>query len=407
MDAAPGTRRAPALRSLLRVLPVVAPLMLVLAASATGCEAIVGSTVPAFTCSDSDPSSCPSGKVCAMATGQCILASKSCLANPCASGLTCDPATLQCVSGVVEAGTSDTGIADSSSGKESGPVGDAEVPPYDVGHTCQKPSDCTTTLCADSAILGQDYFNKVGAVCTIPCCTSEQCGPGLVCVGPGTGGKYCVPAASLKRTLGAKSGGAVCAVDSDCRSGKCIGDSGGATHKVCADSCCSDANCAGTPADVLGAKCRPLDVEGTTHKSYACSVYAAGSTNVCPGPVDSCLSGVCATNSCLGPCCSLSSAVTAGHVLCDSQSLGNGDTYSFGNGGTVGGSDFGTGCSLGTKCKSGYCDKADGAGMGVCSDICCTDEDCLPRRASGDAGLVTWVCRPRTGLTHFLRCVPQ
>ncbi len=403
MGAAP-TARGPAIRSLLRLLPVVLPLMLVLAASSTGCEAIVGSTVPAFTCSDSDPSSCPSGKVCAISTGQCILASKSCLVNPCASGLSCDPATLQCVSGVVEAGAGDATIFDSGGGKDTGPVGDAEVPPYAVGHNCQKPSDCTSTLCADSAILGQDYFNLVGAVCTIPCCTSEQCGAGLVCIGPGTGGKYCAPAAALKRTLGAKPGGSTCAVASECRSGKCIGDMSG-MNKVCADSCCLDTQCTGS------AKCRPVDVEGfmpNPHKSYACSVLVGGSINVCNGAiVDSCVSGVCASNSCQSPCCSLSTAVAAGHVLCDAQALSNGDTFDFGNGGTVGGSDFGTSCSLGTKCKSGYCDKADGAGMGICSDICCTDDDCLPRRASADGGLVTWVCRPRTGMTHLLRCVPQ
>lgn len=391
-----------------RIAPVLLPLALVLAASATGCEAIVGSSVPAVRCADSDPASCPTGQVCATAIGQCIPANKSCLVNPCAPGLTCDPGTLECVTGVVEAGTNDSGPGvDSGPGKDSGPGVDAsDLPPYPVGHGCQKPSDCATTLCADSAILGADYFAKVGAVCTIPCCTSEQCGAGLVCIGPGTGGKYCVPAKSLNRTLGTKAGGAVCALDRDCRSGKCLGDSGG-LHKVCADSCCSDANCAGTPADATqAAKCRPVDVDGNTHKSYACSVLIGGSVNLCPvaGPVDSCISGVCASGTCTKACCSL--ATQSGGTLCDAQNLANGDTFNFSNGGGTGGNDFGAPCSLGTKCLSGYCDKADGAMSGFCSDICCTDTDCGPPRTL-DGGTVTFVCRPRTGMTHFLRCVPQ
>ncbi len=391
-----GGRSVRVARAVLRVCVPLLPMMLVLAASATGCEAIVGSSVPAFTCSDSDPSSCPSGQVCAIGTGQCIPASTSCLANPCATGLTCDPGTLQCVSGVVEAGTNDAGNAtDSGGSKDTGPVIEGGGPPYAVGHTCQKPSDCATTLCADSATLGQDYFNQVGAVCTIPCCTSEQCGASLVCIGPGTGGKYCVPAAALKRTLGAKPGGTACAAATECRSGKCIGDSGG-MNKVCADSCCLDAQCAGA------AKCRPVDVEGfaTPHKSYACSILPGGSTCSGGGAYDSCVSGVCASFSCSASCCSLAT-VTAGS-WCSAQALSNGDTFNFSNGGIPGGGDFGATCTSGTisppaiskDCKSGYCDKVDGATKGTCSDVCCTDNDCRPN-----------VCRPRTGVTHFLRCV--
>jgi hypothetical protein len=372
------------------------PLFFVLAACATGCEAIVGSQVPAFQCSDSDPSSCPAGKVCATATGQCILASKSCLTNPCASGFTCDMGTLECVSGVVEAGTTDAPGADAPAGNETGPQTDSGGPPYAVGHACQKPSDCTTVLCADSALLGQSYFDLVGAVCTVPCCTSEECGPGLVCIGPGTGGHYSAPAAPLKRTLGAKAGGLSCAADSDCRSGKCIGDSMG-MNKVCADSCCLDTNCQG------GAKCRPLDVEGNTHKAYACSILPGGATTNCPGAVDSCVSGVCASTFCTPPCCGLATVSGVGNTSCDAQNLANGDTFQFSNGGSLGTGDFGTSCINNNKCKNGYCDKADGAGSGVCSDICCKDSDC-PRVAL-EGGTVQWLCRPRIGMTHYLRCV--
>ena len=393
-----GEHRIPRRRAW-RVLPVLLPLMVVVAASATGCEAIVSSAVPAFSCSDSDPSSCPAGKVCATSTGQCIPAANSCLVNPCAKGLTCDPGTLECVSGVVEAGISDTStpVDGSMGGKDATPVGDAEVPPYVVGHACAKPSECGSGICADSSILGADYFSKVGAVCTVPCCTSDKCGAGLVCVGAGTGGKYCVPAATLGRMLGAKSGGATCAADADCRAGKCVGDAMG-MHKVCADTCCSDATCAGTPADVTqAAKCRPVDVEGNTHKSYACSVLVGGAVNFC-GAVDSCISGVCASGSCSAPCCGIAT-LSGGATTCTAQALSNGDTFNFANGGGTGNGAVGATCKLGTACLSGYCDKADGATAstpGVCSDTCCTDADCSR----------PYYCRPRPGpLTHFLRCV--
>lgn len=384
----------PMLPTLSRVASMVGPMavaLVVISASATGCEAIVGNQVPAYKCSDSDPASCPAGKVCATATGQCIVAAASCLVTPCAAGLSCDPGTLTCVSGIVEAGV-DAGKLDGSTpgdtgaqGMDAGPMG----PPYPVGHTCAKPSECTTALCADSAILGQDYFNKVGAVCTIPCCTSEQCpGRDQVCVGPGTGGKYCVPGAPLKRTLGSKAGGATCSAASECRSGLCIGDSGG-TNKVCADSCCLDSQCGGT------AKCRPVDVEGTGHKSYACSILPGGSTSFCSGAYDTCVSGICTTaNSCESPCCG-QATISGGATLCSAQNLANGDTFNFSNGGGTGTNDFGVACTLGTKCKSGYCDKVDGAPTGTCTDVCCTDADCTAPN----------ICRPRVGMMHFLRCV--
>jgi hypothetical protein len=369
--------------------------VLPLAAAASGCEALVGNQI-AYTCTDSDPLSCPSGKVCATATGQCIPVGKSCLQNTCAAGQSCDPGTLQCVVGATDASAADTGPivtpeagSDTGPGMDSGNVG----PPYGTGHVCGKPSDCTSAICADSALLGMFYNGKIGAVCTVPCCTSEQCGAGLVCIGPGTGGHYCVPASAIGRTPGSSAGGATCALDRDCRSGKCVGDSGG-LNKVCADSCCSDANCGGGPA-----KCRPMDVDTSGHKAFTCS-SVGGSTTFCSSPFDSCASGVCTNaNTCESPCCGVAT-ISPGSITCTGLPVGNGDTFNFSNGGTVGTGALGATCKLGTACLSGYCDKADGATTstsGACSDYCCVDTDC-------GAG---FVCQPRTGLTHFLRCVPQ
>jgi hypothetical protein len=358
-----------------------------------GCEAIVGSAVPSFMCSDSDPSSCPVGKVCATATGQCVAVASSCVVAGCADGLVCNQGTLQCEKPGSDAGSADgtvpgkEGGADAS-GKDSGPGTDSgPQKPYPIGIACTLPADCASGLCADSSILGADYFSKVGTVCTLPCCTSEECGAGLVCVGPGTGGHYCVPAASLGRTLGAKAAGATCGNGNECRAGACVGG-------VCADSCCADATCG-------AAKCKPVDVEGKGHKTYACSTSGGpGTDQTCtPSPYDSCASGVClaitmSTGVCTPPCCGKSTIGGTGNNVCTFQALSNGDSFNYSDQATIGTGTAGTACSLDTKCLSGFCDKADGASMGICADVCCTDNDCTR----------PYFCRPKTGMSHQLRC---
>lgn len=296
-------------------------------------------------------------------------------------GVTCDGST--CSLPAVDAASSDASSSDAA--VDGGDAGDdARSGALPVGASCTKPADCASGLCADSAVLGQDAFAKVGAVCTTPCCSSEKCGAGLVCLGAGTGGHYCVPAAPLGRPVGTSSGGHTCTKADDCRAGVCVGG-------VCADSCCGAANCSMTTT------CKPVDVEGNGHETYACSAAGGpGAGQSCNGAVDACGTGVCVSGTCAPPCCGLASVMGSGNNLCKAAALSNGDTFSFAESGPVGMGAVGEACTLPSQCKSGYCDKADGSATGTCSDICCTDGDCGKN----------FVCRPRTGVTHFLRCVP-
>jgi hypothetical protein len=338
--------------------------------AAAGCEAIVSSQVPPFTCADSDPSSCPVGQMCATTTGQCIAASKACTVNPCSDGLECDPGTLKCVTpGTVDAGPDATVPVKDSGGVDA--KTDTSMPgtdsglskPYPNGIGCSAAADCMSGLCADSAELGP-YTMKTGSVCSIPCCTSEQCGAGLVCVGPGTGGHYCVPAALIGVPIGGAKGGASCVNPSDCRSGQCIAS-------VCTDSCCVDTDC------TSGAKCR-ITALPAGHLSYACGKGGTKAVGATCSTIADCQSGACYGGSptCRAACCGQTSAIAQNYGACSYLPAGTGDLVSgglFPGLPSPGVGAVGTACTQSSDCQSYFCTAAVG---GVCSDVCCSDADC-------------------------------
>ena len=304
---------------------------------------------------------CAAGQTCVPKSSTCISDTQACSTANCPAPKICDPSTQQCV-------TQNGGI----------------------GTPCSGDKACTSGICGDTSILG-----SIGGVCTKPCCTSQDCDAGFVCYGPGTGGDYCVKAASVSRAaLGTGTGGAPCGAGSDCRSGLC-------TANKCVDTCCNDGNCA------AGTGCGVATVNGTT--TLACFPP--------PGPVDAngacnrssdCRSGVCVAYTdgfstyqrCANPCC--------GSAGCGAFSVGGGfqvPTTCFddsqGSGGTVplcdapkqgnGNGAVGDACRSNGDCLSDRCGNDH-----FCTDSCCIDSDC------GKAG---WVCRPaQVGNGVFLRC---
>ncbi|MBL8612218.1 MAG: hypothetical protein JNL38_33055 [Myxococcales bacterium] len=324
----------------------------VVTALVVGCQAIVGDAVPDFFCEGTDPAACPAGMKCDVASRRCVGAG----------------------SGAIEASTVDNGSdgagpSDAALDQKPGDSGDGG--PAEPGAPCRVDADCSTKMCGDGTLLTPAVVATSGAVCTKPCCKSSDCPAGLVCFGPGTGGKYCVPAPQIAGrqppSVGGAQGGATCAKNSDCRSGLCTGTK-------CQDTCCAATDCAS------GTTCRLLTLSG--HDTWACGVApGVGNANdFCIDGTD-CKSAVCypATGSrCRPPCCGAKSCVDQGfpNASCSVRVSGP-DSVNiclF----TSSGAAIGATCTQDNDCKSDFCDPD----TSKCADVCCTDADCAPFGAS-------------------------
>ncbi len=256
--------------------------------------------------------------------------------------------------------------------------------PPGLGEPCGEDATCgpgDLCLAPGSIGLGGDPF------CSTTCCSSADCGvgTGLVCavLGPG---KICVPAELWGRSRpGARFAGDACDKDGECRSGECSGPGG---H--CVDACCSDAECA-----VFGGACRESGA------GWTCQPEPDPKPKF-PAPCehdDDCSSGLClpwgdGALRCTDPCCS---SVECGkvkvgdlvkNVLCAPARHGTATVYACsviadGDGNRA----VGEPCDGAAQCRGGIClDTAapgtpPGAGKGdapakVCSDVCCTDASC-------------------------------
>jgi hypothetical protein len=377
----------------------------VAAALASGCEAIVGGDLPAFSCTPGAADACALGQVCSPA-GVCVA---SCPETPCEDGTACNTEAHFCVplGQLPEAGAQDGTLPDTQGEdqtaadafvRDSTIENDSPTATGEVGAQCQTQGNCLPGLiCADSSILTPPVVQKSGPVCTKACCSSEECPPDFACFGPGSGGNYCVRASQLQRgtAKGAKPGGSSCATGADCRSGVCQGS----TALRCADACCTGAGtCSG------GGVCRLETIEG--HITMACAEPPAGSTGndtFCVGSSD-CKSGICygSSASCRPRCC--------GAASCAVQSPPYGACVYFSQNGAVkeyvpgclypntsppGGGKVGDPCDPAQQdilCSTALCDP-----MGkYCTDVCCTDADC-----AGYPGYT--VCRPSIN-PRFLTC---
>jgi hypothetical protein len=369
-----------------------------------GCEAIVSGTIEPFRCDSNAASACPTGEVCAPATGKCIPASSACVDNPCTPPLVCDPSTQECVQGTPP-------LADAHEERPP-PLRDVSqpevIPPPDVspgdvqidpscggavGCPCAGPKDCAAgNLCADSSVLPGLANN--GFFCTKTCCTSSDCPSGDVCYLSGAPGNYCVGEQLLDPTgeIGTGQGGASCTMGSDCRSGNC-------TSSHCVDTCCTDASCAS------GAFCAATTAVVNGQTGFLCTAEDAegDSGDFCTDndTVDDtgeCNSGVCGDDfKCTPMCCGAASCTSSGFKSCQRYEIPNGSS---GNdyidicAGASSGSAFGSACMTDSDCSSTVCDPS----AKTCTDYCCVDSDC--------AGFgTTYVCRPAEDTPRYLICI--
>lgn len=354
-------------------------------AAAFGCQLVVGSDPPDFTCEDGVVGACPDGQFCS--GGKCVAGSPLDTTRP-----PDDVAQPDGNPPPVDAGT--------DARTEGGP------PVGSFGTTCQGDRDCQSGICGTDGLLGQALQGQ-GALCTKLCCTSADCPAGAACLSPGSGGAYCVPGARLTdRAFPASGGaapGAICVANTDCRSGLCADLGGLGATKRCIDNCCLERDCTG------GSSCTVKNVSGK-FTGFVCangpSTRDAGS--LCSASGDSaCRSNFCirfnnsALDNCAARCCT--------HAQCGT---GNSCTLNYA-GATL--NDIVQHCIAGVgiaakatctnpqDCSSGLCElesngQPDGStSRKVCRDLCCQDGDCPS----------TEKCLPSPANPRVLRCVPK
>jgi hypothetical protein len=343
---------------------------------AIGCEVLVPSAVPDFTCGAQTDSACPAGLVCDLTSGRCVT-----------PGTPAD-----------EAGADgDDGPIDAPLDKKDASEGGS---PLGLGQPCRFDNDCKSKLCGTSTILTTTFTGSSGPICTQSCCVSDDCPSTFICFNGGTGGGYCVPATKAQRTppaTGGKSAGTACVGATDCRSGLCQGSR-------CVDTCCVASDCAAGTVCAVGS----LSAPSPAHDEWLC-IPKVGSLNDGTSCIDN---TQCKVNNCVGllgsicpscpvctpSCCSAADCSAWGNIATSNQLA----TCSYG----LSGSDqlkwcfqvdtsrapLGTKCSSGIDCQSSYCDPE----LKNCAAVCCKDSDC----GSGN------ICQPSAVNTPFLRCVP-
>ena len=369
-------------------------LLAVAAAAVAGiaCELIVPDTVPAFACRPG-ADTCPSGSVCAPATGECVALSKACTPATCGEGTRCDvDGTLTCLAFEASApdASPDAGddAGDDGPGEASGAPSDAHEdapgPCRGLGCRCTGPSDCESGICADQVTATSDIYVAAGraSFCTQPCCTSLQCDPSTVCFATGAGGNYCVPPAWIGRatSLGSMGPGQACSVPSDCRSGLCVGG-------ACVDTCCSAAYSRGECAP--GTLCRFGDFPGVdfdAHYAAFCApaIGAGANGTACRADTD-CRGGFCDNVSlvCRDACGSVGEC-GAGQACAYSIGTPGASAVVAACGPAQGPGAEGTDCQTATDCLSGMCDP-NSSPPNRCTDMCFLDADCT---------FPGWRCRP-------------
>jgi hypothetical protein len=330
------------------------------------CQVLVPGDVPTYTCTGSDPSSCP-------------------------TGLICDPVSSTCVSpNSVTDGGPDDDRRKPDVVQDTGPKKSA------LGGTCVLDNDCESGLiCGSTTILTSSITSS--PVCTKTCCTSADCDTGFVCYASGTGGNYCVAATVADRTppaTGGKGPGESCTSGTECRSGLC--DSSDAGQHYCVDTCCGDSQCGG------GTVCKFTSIPGpgtASHAAWACAMGNEGGGDVTASCSDNpfcannnCVIGVNPNKRCTPTCCSAKDCTLAGLV---------GNVCAYGGTGTdqlkwcfeppSTGASEGAACVKNSDCTSRFCD----AHTTKCARTCCQTKDCNANET----------CKPSPDGTPFLRCV--
>ena len=402
-----------------------------IAASISGCEAVVSGVLPAYSCPGiSAELACPANEVCFQPLGQCVAATAVCDLLRCPEGSHCDANSATCIGTMPDAGvdasTFDSALSDTSIAPptETGPIDtgttadtsiDTSVPPTDaqtacrgLGCRCAGIDDCDSRVCGDALTLGADVVAATSSnVCTKPCCSSLDCAPTTVCFGAGTGGNYCIKPSVLGRQvpITRNAAGASCTLDTDCASARC-------NAGTCADTCCS----AAAGVCPTGSQCALTAFPGLVafdkHYTFVCSPSnARGADGDNCQRASDCRSAVCASTctlcneSCHAPCHNTADC-PAGEVCGDVKLTAQTSTNDVGllcasASGQTGSKAIGVACTNDFDCKTGSCDTK----LAACTDVCLADSDC----AGAPAG---WRCRPTTvailgqGSYSVSRCGP-
>ncbi len=345
---------------------VASGLALAFLAAALGCQAIVSSTLPPFSCVEDKLGTCPPGQFCS--GGACVKGSPVDSAIP--------PLPEE-----------DAEIPDSAPPVDVMPD-TRDAGPAAVGQPCRINNDCASKLCADGTLLGSDVVSATsGAVCTQTCCKSEECPRGTVCFTAGKGGNYCVTAGAIGNRVsggGTQTGGGTCDAGSDCRSGLCL------TGR-CTDTCCNNGDCVGAPG-VTNCTLKRLQAK---YDSFVCGGVLATLRDDGQGCTadSSCKSGKCVNLICVTRCCN--------NAQCGSTNI---CTWNFASSDPTAGliqqcfpsrgrSKAGAVCTKDTDCDNDFCDPD----TQKCVDLCCVDRDCQANEK----------CAPANGANRLLRCVPR
>lgn len=333
-----------------------------------GCQVLVPSDLPEFSCASTDPGACPNGMVCDANLGRCITPSA-----------------------VID---EDAGDAedDGDGGTDARP--DQDAGPAELGATCVVDGDCKSKLCGTSTVLTTAIVpTNSKPLCTQTCCTSADCAAGFVCFGAATGGNYCVRAERAQRDLptsGGKGPGASCTKATDCRSGLC-------QSTRCVDTCCVASECG------PGTTCRvkDLDVPPPNRLIWACAAPNGGAakdtaiSSTCNSTTE-CKNDNCVgfpTKRCTPSCCSNAQCASQGFAgyVCAYGTSGNDQLKWCFEPNSVADAGIGASCGGNMDCASRYCD----VGSAKCAQPCCRDSDCPSNN----------LCRPSPVGTPYLRCV--
>lgn len=266
-----------------------------------------------------------------------------------------------------------------------------------LGGACASDLDCAwPARCLDPAPLG----DASGAFCSIPCCSSADCGPvtlGQVChAWSGGAARFCWPAGRLGRILlGDRLAGQPCGPNRVCRSGLCASG-------ACIDVCCDDRFCS-----VGDQRCVVQVAGGSGAPTWQCGQPSTTSADPTSCTADEqCATGRCLaldaeTRICAVPCCSSSTcgAIELGaerlQLACATSRDGALTACSRVVPTSAVGA-VGAPCVEDDECRSGVC--AEQAGVRFCTDRCCRDEDC------GNTTL--FACRLAAGSVPWsLQCV--
>jgi hypothetical protein len=380
-----------------------------------GCEIAIQNDPPDFECVQG-PAVCPPPQVCDPSSHQCVA---PCSTTLCADGLQCDPVADLCVpvSGGSEASPSDAPTlleanaeANADARADQATMPDEAAPPVEaapaegglcrnLGCACTGDASCDSGVCADSSTIPAMLYQAAGSqsFCSKPCCTSADCSVDMVCFAAGgadsAAGNYCVAPGWVSRSpsLGLTPGGATCAMDLDCRSGRCAGG-------TCADTCCSTS---ATSQCALGSVCRFATFPGVAAfddgfvawcgpggsgaNGYACYRDSDCASELCDGAPDGCADA-----------CRNSGDCSAGESCVYVNPPAPNDAFvvaaCFGGAGST---PEGGPCTTDVDCQSQFCDTT--IVPNVCSDVCFADSDCTQPG---------WRCRPESLTLYTTDGVP-